>query len=46
MRKFNPETGERFTWSQGESLEELANPERIEQIKERTETSEGIKEKR
>ena len=25
--KFNPETGERFTWSQGESLEELSDPE-------------------
>ena len=31
--KFNPETGERFTWSQGESLEELSDPERIAQIK-------------
>ena len=31
--KFNPETGERFTWSQGESLEELSQPERIAQIK-------------
>ena len=35
--KFNPETGERFTWSQGESLEELSDPERIAQIKENTE---------
>ena len=35
--KFSPETGERFTWSQGESLEELADPERIAQIKARTE---------
>ena len=31
--KFNSETGERFTWSQGESLEELSAPERIAQIK-------------
>ncbi len=33
--KINPETGERYTWSKGESLVELANPERIAQIKER-----------
>ena len=43
--KFNPETGERFTWSQGESLEELANPERIEQIKERAEQAKASKKK-
>ncbi len=35
--KFNTETGERFTWSQGESLEELSKPERIAQIKANTE---------
>ena len=35
--KFNPETGERFTWCQGESLEELSDPERIAQIKANTE---------
>lgn len=35
--KFNPETGERFTWCQGESLEELSQPERIAQIKANTE---------
>lgn len=35
--KFNEETGERFTWSQGESLEELSDPERIAQIKANTE---------
>lgn len=35
--KFNEETGERFTWSQGESLEELSQPERIAQIKANTE---------
>ena len=35
--KFNPETGERFTWGQGESLEELSQPERIAQIKANTE---------
>lgn len=32
--KLNPETGERYTWIQGESLEELARPERVAQIKE------------
>ncbi len=35
--KFNEETGERFTWSQGESLEELSKPERIAEIKANTE---------
>ena len=32
--KNDPETGERFTWVEGESLEELSRPERIVQIKE------------
>ena len=32
--KFNDETGERFTWGQGESLTELSDAERIKQIKE------------
>lgn len=31
--KEDPITGERYTWSQGESLRELMAPERIEQIK-------------
>ena len=31
--KFNDETGERYTWSQGESLVELSNVERVKQIK-------------
>ena len=35
--KFNHETGERFTWCQGESLEELSQPERITEIKANTE---------
>ena len=35
--KFNSETGERFTWCQGESLEELSQPERIAEIKANTE---------
>ena len=29
----DPLTGERYTWVQGESLEELARPERVAQIK-------------
>jgi hypothetical protein len=33
--KFDEETGERFTWDDTESLEELESPERIEEIKER-----------
>ncbi len=32
--KFDPATGERYTWNQGESLDELAHPGRIAQIKE------------
>ena len=43
--KFNTETGERFTWSQGESLEELADPERIAQIKTNTEKAKASKKK-
>ena len=43
--KFNPVTGERFTWSQGESLEELSDPERIAQIKARTEQEKVSKKK-
>jgi 3'-phosphoadenosine 5'-phosphosulfate sulfotransferase (PAPS reductase)/FAD synthetase len=31
--KLNDVTGERYTWSQGESLEELARPERVAEIK-------------
>ena len=31
--KEDPDSGERYTWVQGESLAELARPERIEQIK-------------
>jgi hypothetical protein len=31
--KTDPETGRRFTWSQSESLEELAQPERLVQIR-------------
>jgi hypothetical protein len=31
--KPDSETGERYTWSQRESLEELARPERVAEIK-------------
>lgn len=31
--KVNPETGERFTWVQSESLSELIRPQRVRQIK-------------
>lgn len=30
--KFNSETGERYTWSERESLEELSRPDRIQEI--------------
>jgi hypothetical protein len=33
--KIDPETGARYTWSEAESLEELSQPERIEEIKRR-----------
>jgi 3'-phosphoadenosine 5'-phosphosulfate sulfotransferase (PAPS reductase)/FAD synthetase len=33
LEKHDPVTGKRFTWVQGESLDELARPERITQIK-------------
>jgi hypothetical protein len=32
MEKENPETNERYTWIDGESLQELIEPERIKQI--------------
>ena len=32
--KIDKETGERYTWSQSESLEELSDPERVQQIEE------------
>lgn len=34
--KLDSETGERFTWSDAESLDELAEPERVAEIKRRT----------
>jgi len=33
--KIDPATGERYTWAQGESLEELSKPERLVQIRRR-----------
>jgi hypothetical protein len=33
--KVNEETGERYTWNQRESLEELSRPERVQEIKDR-----------
>lgn len=33
--KLNPETGERYTWSERESLAELEQPERIQEIKDK-----------
>jgi len=33
FEKFDPATGKRYTWIQGESLEELSRPERIAEIK-------------
>jgi 3'-phosphoadenosine 5'-phosphosulfate sulfotransferase (PAPS reductase)/FAD synthetase len=32
--KFDPATGQKYTWVAGESLEELSRPERVRQIKE------------
>lgn len=34
FEKFDPETGDRYTWNQGESLDELVKPERIVRIRE------------
>ena len=34
--KADPETGERYTWSDAESLDELARPERVAEVKART----------
>jgi len=44
--KTNPETGERYTWSQGESLEELGRPERVAEIERKHEESLKRAEKR
>jgi len=34
FEKFDPETGDRYTWNQGESLDELVKPERVARIRE------------
>lgn len=44
--KIDEETGERYTWNQRESLEELAKPERVEEIKARHEQAMQSKQKR
>lgn len=44
--KLNEETGERYTWSGKESLEELSKPERVAEIKERHEAAMANKKKR
>ena len=33
--KIDPETGERYTWSERESLDEMSRPERVAEIKEK-----------
>jgi 3'-phosphoadenosine 5'-phosphosulfate sulfotransferase (PAPS reductase)/FAD synthetase len=44
--KLNEESGERYTWNQRESLDELSKPERVAEIKERLEKAMQIKKKR
>ena len=44
--KFDPETGDRYTWTQKESLEELASPERVAEIKEKHLKSLEVKQQR
>jgi len=44
--KFDSEKGERFTWSDAESLEELSDPERVADIKQRTKKREAQLRKR
>src|SRR5262249_30283694 len=44
--KINEETGEHYTWSGKESLEELSRPERVQEIKERHEKAMAVKKKR
>jgi hypothetical protein len=43
FEKFDPETGERFTWNQCESLDELAQPERIAAIRRAAEQQEQLR---
>ena len=44
--KIDEATGERYTWSGKESLEELSRPERMQEIKERHEKAMAAKKKR
>lgn len=44
--KLSPEDGERYTWSQKESLNELSRPERVQEIKDRQEKAIAAKKKR
>ena len=44
--KIDDDTGERYTWNQKESLEELADPERVQEIKERHQKALETKQKR
>jgi 3'-phosphoadenosine 5'-phosphosulfate sulfotransferase (PAPS reductase)/FAD synthetase len=44
--KFDPTTGDRYTWNQKESLEELASPERLREIEERHRKAMETKQKR
>jgi hypothetical protein len=44
--KVDPETGERYTWSERESLAELADPTRIQEIKDRHQHALESKQKR
>lgn len=37
--KFDPATGQKYTWQSGESLDELARPERLAQIRKKSATS-------
>ena len=40
--KFNPDTGERYTWQGGESLDELAQPHRLAQIRKKAATPTSV----
>jgi len=44
--KIDPETGERYTWNQKESLAELSDPARVQEIKERHQKALEAKKKR
>lgn len=46
QEKIDSETGERYTWSQRESLQELMDPDRVEQIRIEHERWEAQKEKK